>query len=93
MNSLSKQRTLAMMTGFERYTKKTRRAMFLEEMEQVVPWGELCALVEPHYPKAGNGRKNGRRYGFILCSSGSIWRTRRWKRGCTTGRRCGTLRG
>ena len=45
-----------MMTGFERYTKKTRRAAFLEEMEQVVPWGELCALIEPYYPKAGNGR-------------------------------------
>jgi transposase, IS5 family len=44
-----------MMTGFERYTKKTRRAMFMEEMEQVVPWGKLCALVEPHYPKPGNG--------------------------------------
>jgi transposase, IS5 family len=57
MNSLSKQRTLAMMTGFERYTKKTRRAMFLEEMEQVVPWGKLCALIEPHYPKPGNGRR------------------------------------
>jgi IS5 family transposase len=51
-----KQRTLAMMTGFERYTKKTRRALFLEEMERVVPWRELCALIEPHYPKAGNGR-------------------------------------
>src|SRR5947207_15203101 len=51
-----KQRTLAMMTGFEQYTRKTRRAIFLEEMEQVVPWRELCALVEPHYPKAGNGR-------------------------------------
>jgi IS5 family transposase len=51
-----KQRTLAMMTGFERYTKKTRRAVFLEEMEQVVPWWELWALIEPHYPKAGNGR-------------------------------------
>src|SRR5215469_2925375 len=51
-----KQRTLAMMTGFERYTKKTKRALFLEEMEQVVPWGELCALIEPYYPKAGNGR-------------------------------------
>jgi transposase, IS5 family len=51
-----KQRTLAMMTGFERYMKKTRREQFLEEMEQVVPWRELCALVEPHYPKAGNGR-------------------------------------
>jgi IS5 family transposase len=31
--------------------------MFLEEMEQVVPWGELCALIEPHYPKPGNGRR------------------------------------
>src|SRR5271166_2918744 len=51
-----KQQTLAMASGFERYTKKTRRAVFLEEMEQVVPWGELCALIEPHYPKPGNGR-------------------------------------
>ncbi|OLD37011.1 MAG: IS5 family transposase [Armatimonadetes bacterium 13_1_40CM_3_65_7] len=49
-------RTLAMMTGFERYSKKTRRALFLEEMEKVVPWAKLCALIEPHYPKAGNGR-------------------------------------
>lgn len=45
------------MNGFERYTKKTRRAMFLEEMEQVVPWAKLCALIEPHYPKPGNGRR------------------------------------
>jgi transposase, IS5 family len=51
-----KQRTLAMMTGFERYKRKTRREIFLEEMEQVVPWRELCALVEPHYPKPGKGR-------------------------------------
>ena len=46
-----------MWTGFERYTKKTRRAAFLEEMNQVVPWSELCGLIEPHYPKAGNGRR------------------------------------
>src|SRR5205814_4395901 len=52
-----KQRTLAMMTGFEQYTRKTRRAIFLEEMEQVVPWRELCALVEPHYPQPGKGRR------------------------------------
>jgi len=51
-----KQRTLAMANGFERYSKKTRRALFLEEMERVVPWGKLCALIEPHYPTAGNGR-------------------------------------
>lgn len=46
-----------MATGFERYAKKTRRAEFLEQMELVVPWGELVALVEPHYPQAGNGRR------------------------------------
>ena len=44
------------MNGFERYIKKTRRQVFLEEMEQVVPWRELCSLIEPHYPKPGNGR-------------------------------------
>src|SRR5580658_4520746 len=51
-----KQRTLATMNGLERYTKKTRREVFLEEIEQVVPWRELCARIEPHYPKPGNGR-------------------------------------
>jgi IS5 family transposase len=56
MKPPNKQRTLAMMTGFERYTKKTRRAQFLDEMEQVVPWAKLCALIEPHYPQEGNGR-------------------------------------
>jgi transposase, IS5 family len=50
-----KQRILAMMTGFGRYTKKPQRALLLEEMERVVPWDELCALLESHYPKAGNG--------------------------------------
>ena len=52
-----KQASLAEQVGFQRYSKKTKRARFLEEMEQVVPWGELCALVEPHYPRAGNGRR------------------------------------
>jgi transposase, IS5 family len=42
--------------GFERYAKTTRRSAFLAEMDQVVPWKRLCALIAPHYPKAGNGR-------------------------------------
>lgn len=42
--------------GFERYAKTTKRAVFLSEMNQVVPWSMLCELIEPHYPKAGNGR-------------------------------------
>jgi hypothetical protein len=25
-------------------------------MEAIVPWVALCAVIEPHYPKAGNGR-------------------------------------
>jgi IS5 family transposase len=36
--------------------KTTRRERFLAEMEAVVPWAELEAVVEPIYPKAGNGR-------------------------------------
>jgi transposase, IS5 family len=36
--------------------KKTRRELFLEEMEQVVPWRSLLNLIEPFYPLAGNGR-------------------------------------
>jgi IS5 family transposase len=50
-----KQMTLAT-AGFERYAKSTRRATFLAEMERVVPWRRLCRLIEPVYPKAGNGR-------------------------------------
>ena len=50
-----KQLTLAAV-GFERYAKTTRRAAFLAEMERVVPWSALCALIEPFYPKLGNGR-------------------------------------
>src|SRR6187399_3258738 len=37
--------------------KKTRREVFLEEMELVVPWKALLGLIEPHYPDAGRGRR------------------------------------
>jgi IS5 family transposase len=33
--------------------RKTRREKFLAEMETVVPWARLEALIEPHYPKSG----------------------------------------
>src|SRR6202795_4898391 len=51
-----RQQTLAAQTGFEKYGRKTKRERFLEEMEQIVPWAELQAVVEPHYPKGENGR-------------------------------------
>ena len=50
-----KQLTLAR-AGFERYGNTTRRAVFLAEMERVVPWSALWGLIEPVYPKPGNGR-------------------------------------
>ena len=37
--------------------KKTRREVFLAEMEQVVPWKALLKVIEPHYPVAGRGRR------------------------------------
>ncbi len=36
--------------------KTTRREKFLFEMEKVVPWARLIALIEPHYPKGKRGR-------------------------------------
>jgi IS5 family transposase len=51
-----RQQTLAAQTGFEKYGRKTRRERFLEEMEQIVPWAELHALVEAYYPKGEKGR-------------------------------------
>ena len=37
--------------------KQTRREIFLEKMEQVVPWSRLMEVIAPHYPKSG---KRGR---------------------------------
>ncbi len=51
-----KQMTLGTGTGFELHGRATRKAEFLVKMDQLMPWSELCALIEPHYPKAGNGR-------------------------------------
>jgi IS5 family transposase len=41
---------------YARKKKITRREKFLAEMEQVVPWSRLVALIEPHYPKGKRGR-------------------------------------
>jgi len=43
-------------TEYGRKKKITRREKFLGQMEKVVPWGRLVALMEPHYPKGERGR-------------------------------------
>lgn len=50
-----KQQTFAA-GDFERFRKPTRREKFLADMDSVVPWSQLCEVIEPFYPKAGNGR-------------------------------------
>ena len=52
-----RQITFACQPGFEKHARASRRELFLREMESVVPWQELEALIEPHYPKAGKGRQ------------------------------------
>ncbi len=43
--------------GFERYRKSTRRDQFLAEMDTIIPWGDLCKVIKPFYPKPkGAGR-------------------------------------
>jgi IS5 family transposase len=39
---------------YEQYRRPTKRDVFLATMGQIVPWAELCSVIEPHYPKAGN---------------------------------------
>jgi len=49
-----KQTTFAS-AAWQKKGKVTRRERFLAEMDAVIPWKHLNRLIEPHYPKAGNG--------------------------------------
>jgi transposase, IS5 family len=55
-----KQQTLAMAAdqgaGFEQYRRPTKRDVFLQTMDEIVPWTQLCEVVEPYYPKGEGGR-------------------------------------
>src|SRR5476651_522937 len=37
--------------------KQTRREVFLAEMERVIPWRDMLALLTPHYPAPVRGRR------------------------------------
>jgi IS5 family transposase len=53
---MGQQRTFASL-AWSTKGKVTRREQFLAEMNAVIPWSRLMALVEPYYPKAGKGRQ------------------------------------
>src|SRR5260370_21618600 len=50
------QRTFAGLAWSQK-GKVTRREQFLAEMDRVIPWKQLLAMIEPYYPKAGQGRQ------------------------------------
>src|SRR6266568_3058894 len=53
---MSTQRTFAGLAWSQK-GKVTRREQFLAEMDRVIPWKQLLAVIEPYYPKAGQGRQ------------------------------------
>jgi transposase, IS5 family len=42
--------------GLKLDIKKTRKREFLAQMDKVVPWDDLAALIAPYYPEGKNGR-------------------------------------
>src|ERR1700745_1332319 len=53
---MGNQLTVAVM-AWEGKGKGARREHFLAEMDAVIPWSRLLALIEPYYPRAGQGRQ------------------------------------
>ena len=47
---------MSLASGFELVTKRTRKRAFLDEMDQVIPWFDLLALIAPHAPEGKTGR-------------------------------------
>ena len=79
--------TALLATGFEKHARATRKAEFLAEMERLMPWAAICALIWPHYlnPTAGSAEP-------FLDTSRRAYRNemRRWRR--LAGKRVGASR-
>src|SRR5665213_3030252 len=91
-----RQQTLAVAAdgSFEKYRKPTRREVFLAEMDRIVPWAQLVALVEPQYPKAGNGRRPvgvERMLRIYFLQQWFNLSDPGWKNRCMNRPRCGSL--
>ncbi len=68
--------------AYENKKKKTRREKFLEEMDQVIPWGELLQIIRDTTPKlvmVGSRYQWNGCCGYISCSNGTVCLIRRWK--------------
>jgi len=87
-----RQQTLASQASFEQYGRKGKRELFLDQNGAMVPWAELLALVEPHYPKlatAANQQACRSCSARTSCSSGLVFQTPEWKKPSMIRLRCG----
>ena len=76
--------------------KQTRKELFLIEMEQVVPWQGLIALIEPHYPKGEGGRPAYPLMTMLRVHLLQNWfgySVRRWRKRCTRRPSCASSPG
>ena len=42
-------------SGFDLCAKKTRKQVFLQQMDQVMPWAALVELIAPYHPESKTG--------------------------------------
>ena len=53
---MSQQLTFAD-SEFSSKRRQTRKEIFLSRMDNLLPWPQLLEVIDPFYPKAGNGRR------------------------------------
>jgi hypothetical protein len=86
------------MTGYFDKGKKTKREQFLTEMDQVVPWARLCALIESRITRRQVRPVVARRCplsaccAFTACSSGTTFPIRVRRKRSMTRSRCASSR-
>ncbi|BED52285.1 hypothetical protein VEE48_35190 [Escherichia coli] len=60
---------------FSTKRRQTRKEIFLSRMEQILPWQNMTAVIEPFYPKAGKMADGPIRWRpccvFTACSIGT----------------------
>jgi len=81
---------------YENKRRKTRRELFLEEIDQLIPWKKLESQVKRHYAKGKTGRPPYALSVMLRIHCLQLiynYSDRRWKTRCMRLSPCGALRG
>ncbi|VDC13465.1 Putative transposase (identified by ISEscan HMM) [Klebsiella pneumoniae] len=79
---------------FSTKRRQTRKEIFLSRMEQILPWQNMVEVIEPFYPKAGNGRRPYPLETMLRIHCMQHWYNRAtvpWKMPCTKSPPCACL--